>query len=255
MIKKIISKKGSHVGVVVSFVIFVTFLVFLYTIIQPSTVRERDKSYILDYITLNLIGNSTGEITTMIVNVVEPILEGKECINLQNIITSDIPPPEGYVPEYLVDHISFTAFGESFRYERSGQGFLVNIGGEFTGIITITYSEEIIKLPYVSVGGCDPHSYPTGYIKTFSEIFETKMYELNESYYTDYEALKIALGIPSGTEFNFYIYDSLRSEPPIISAKIQEPPTDRSVFVQETPIQYSDENGNKMFGFLKVEVW
>ena len=43
MIKKIKSKKGSHVGVVVSFVIFVTFLIFLYTIIQPATVREKDR--------------------------------------------------------------------------------------------------------------------------------------------------------------------------------------------------------------------
>ena len=55
MIKKIISKKGSHVGVVVSFVIFVTFLVFLYTIVQPATVREKDRQYLLDYLTLNLI--------------------------------------------------------------------------------------------------------------------------------------------------------------------------------------------------------
>jgi len=251
MIKKIKNKKGSHVGVVVSFVIFVTFLIFLYTIIQPATVREKDRQYLLDYLTANLIGNSTGNMTTMIVNVVNPILAGKKCVNLQNIIGEG----EGEIPLYMINHLSFTASGESFLYEESGQGLLVNVGEGFQGIITITYSENLTPLPYVSVGGCDPHSYPTGYVKTFSEIFETKMYELNESYYVNYEALKIALGIPEGTEFNFYIYDSQRNEPPIISAKIQEPPTDRSVFVEETPIQYADGDGNLLFGFLKVEIW
>jgi len=249
--RKISNKKGSHVGVVVSFVIFVTFLVFLYTIIQPVTVREKDKSYILNYLKLNLIENSTGNITTMIVNVAAPILPGKACINLQNMIGEG----EGEIPISMKDHLSFTANGESFLYDESGQGFIVNVGEGFQGIITITYSEDITPLPYVPVGGCDPHSYPTGYIKTFSEIFETKMYEINESYYADYEGLKVYLGLPSGTEFNFYIYDSQRNEPPIIKAEIQEPPTDRSVYVEETPIQYTDASGNKLFGFLVVKVW
>jgi len=252
MIKKIASKKGSHVGVVVSFVVFVTFLIFLYTIIQPATARERDKSYVLDYLTLNIIGNSTGDITTMIANVQDA--DDKDCINLQNILSTDEPTPEGKIPELMFEHLSFTSNGENFPYERSGQGILVQTGAWFDGVVTITMSEDITKLE-ASVEGCNPHPYTVGYIKTFSEIFETKMYELNESYYTDYEALKIALGIPSGTEFNFYIYDSMRSEPPIIKAENYEPPTDRSVFVQETPIQYLDENGNRMFRFLKVEVW
>ena len=247
-INKIKNKRGSHVGVVVSFVIFVTFLVFLYTIIQPVTVRERGKDYILEYLTLNLVENSTGEIISMVINVLEPIAAGKECLTLQNILASEDPAPEGEIPLSMAEHLSFTANGESFLYERSGQGFIVNVGLDFQGPITITYAEEIIPLPYESVGGCDPHSYPTGYVKTYSEIFESGLIGLNESYYVDYEGLKAELGIPEGTEFNFYVYDSLRSEI-IISAEIQEPPTDGSVFVEETPITYANEDGNILFGF------
>jgi len=248
MIKKIISKKGSHVGVVVSFVIFVTFLIFLYTIIQPATARERDKSYILDYLILNLIGNSTGEMTTMIINIDERV-DPQPCLNVKKIIGEE----DDQISEYMVEHLVFKTSEETFTYEKNSDNIRVNTGNGFQGIITVIYSEEITPLPYDGSSGCFPKSYRVGYVRTFSEIFETKMYELNESYYADYKGLKIALGIPSGTEFNFYILDSLRNV--IISAKIQEPPTDRSVFVQETPIQYSDENGNKMFGFLKVEVW
>ena len=247
MIKKIISKKGSHVGVVISFVVFVTFLVFLYTIIQPATVREKDKSYILDYITLNLIGDSTGNITSLIIQIEGPI--PKTCVQLQNV-------PEETIPGDMWHNLVFrNPTGENLDYYLKQNKIYIYCGLNFDGIINTYYSEDTIGQENDALSkDCYPHENTFGYIKTFSEVFETKMYELNESYYTDYEALKIALGIPFGTEFNFYIYNSDRSEI-IISAKIQEPPTDRSVFVQETPIQYIDENGNKMFGFLKVEIW
>ncbi len=248
MIKKIISKKGSHVGVVVSFVIFVTFLVFLYTIIQPVTVREKDKSYILDYIALNLLGNTTGNMSTMIVNVLEPV-GPQPCVNLKQIINDQ------QISEYMLEHLIFQTSEETFTYDVNDLNIRVNTGLGFQGVITVFYSDDIIPLPYDGPSGCSPKNYPVGYVKTFSEIFETKMYKLNETYYVNYEGLKVELGIPEGTEFNFYIYNSQRSEPPIIKAEIQEPPTDRSVFVEETPIQYIDENGNTLFGFLKIEVW
>ena len=245
MIKKIISKKGSHVGVVVSFVIFVTFLVFLYTIIQPVTVREKDKSYILDYITLNLIGNSTMEVTSVTIEVLESS-GNKDCINVQNI-------DEEVIPSDMRDQLIIkNSSGDSLNYQEQGQGLEIETGQNFIGIVRVYYSEGIIG-SQTTLTGCNPKPTTVGVIKTYEEIFKTKLYELNESYYADYEGLKIELGIPEGTEFNFYILDSLRNI--IISAKNYEPPTDRSVFVQETPIQYIDENGNKMFGFLVVEVW
>lgn len=246
MIKKIISKKGSHVGVVVSFVIFITFLIFLYTIIQPSTVREKDKSYILDYLTLNILGNSTGYITTLTVLIEDQV--PKECVKIQSIV-SDIPDNE--------DLVFKNQNGDTLTYAFSGEGFLVEVGIGFNGYLKIYYSDILgssLGTPYCPNGNTPITNVEPTLVKIFIEIFETKMYELNESYYEDYEGLKAYLGIPEGTEFNFYIYNSDRSEI-IISAKNYEPPTDRSVFVEETPIQYSDENGNKMFGFLKVEVW
>jgi len=236
------------VGVVVSFVVFVTFLVFLYTIVQPVTVRERSRQYILDYLTLNLIGNSTGNMSTMIVNVEEPV-EPQSCLNLQQVINDD------QIPEYMINNLVFKTSEEIFTYGINNPNIRVNTGNGFQGVITVIYSKDIVPLEYDGLLGCSPKNYPVGHVKSYSEIFETKMYELNETYYANYEGLKAELGIPEGTEFNFYIYDSQRSEPPIIKAEIQEPPTDRSVFIQETPIQYIDENGNTLFGFLKIIIW
>ncbi len=248
--KSINNKKGSHVGVVVSFVIFITFLVFLYTIIQPVTVRERDKQYILDYLTLNLMGDATGNMSTMIINVEEEV-QPQTCLNVKDIIGDE----SDQIPEYMIDHLIFKTSEEKFTYERNSNSIRVNTGIGFIGIITVIYSESIVPLEYDGVPGCFPKNYPVGYVRTFSEIFETKIYELNESYYVSYEGLKAHLGLPPGTEFNFYIYDSKRSKPPIISAENYEPPTDRSVFVEEVPLQYVDEDGNIIFGFLLIKIW
>ena len=256
MIKKISrkNKKGSHVGVVVSFVIFITFLVFLYAILEPVTVRHRDKQYILDYLKFNLLGEATGNMTTMLLKVDEPV-GPQPCLNLQQIIDGEEPIEEGCIPEYMVNNLMFKTSEEQFTYERNSGNLRVNTGTGFQGIITIIYSEDFEPLPYDGVPGCSPKSYRVGFVRTFSEVFGVKMLQLNETYYLDYKGLKAQLGIPEGTEFNFYVYDGARSEPPIISAEMYPVPTDTTVYVEETPIQYIDENGDTVFGFLLVKIW
>ena len=48
------NKKGSHVGMMLSFVIFVTFLVFLYSVLYPMVKIGQDKKLILDNLILEL---------------------------------------------------------------------------------------------------------------------------------------------------------------------------------------------------------
>ena len=49
-------KKGSHVGVMLSFGIFVVFLVFLYSVLQPIIRLEQDKKLILNDLIVEFIG-------------------------------------------------------------------------------------------------------------------------------------------------------------------------------------------------------
>lgn len=48
-------KKGSHVGMMISFVIFVTFLVFLYSILQPVIKIRQNKELVLDSLKTELV--------------------------------------------------------------------------------------------------------------------------------------------------------------------------------------------------------
>ena len=237
------NKRGSHVGFVVSFVIFITFLVFLYAVLQPTVTRDRSKSYVLDYLALNLINASTSEVTTVTVLVSET---NKPCVNLQNI-------GESIIPSNLRDNLIIRdSSGTSLEYQEQGQGILVGVGDGFSGIITIYYSEDIINAPG-DLGGCDPHSDPIGVVKTYEEFLESNLLELNESYYLNYEGLKAELGLPEGTEFSFSLLDGDRVE--IFKAEIEPPPDTQSVYVQETPIQYIGKDGKLKFGFLVIRVW
>lgn len=241
------NKKGSHIGFVISFIVFATFIVFMYILLNPSITKEREKNYILEYVESNLVSNASSEITSVTINVDESS-GSHDCINIQNI-------PEATIPSEMRDNLIIkNSDGESLDYEEQGNGLEIETGTNFIGVLNVYYSEDIIG-NQISLGGCDPKPTTTGAIKTSTELFESGFSQLKSDYENDYSGFKVKIGIPEGTDFNFYVYDSERSEPPIISAENQEAPTDRSVYVDEFPIQYIGENGGTAFGFLVVQVF
>lgn len=238
------NKSGSHVGVVVSFVIFITFLFFLYSILEPVTSRERDKHYLLDYLKLNLVEKSTIDYTSVMITV--KAITTKECINTNNVGEEQIPA------EYRDRLIITNSSGNVLEYIKSGQGFKIKTGKNFIGVLKAYYSEQI-ENPPTTLTGCDPGSTEVGVIKTYQDIFESKLEELNESYYLDYEGMKAELGIPKGTEFSFYLLDGERNI--IFSAEKSTPSETISVYIEEVPIQYMDSQRGLSFGFLRIKVW
>jgi len=238
------NKKGSHVGVVISFTVFITFLFFLYLIIEPVATKERSKQYLLDHIRLNLIENSTVNYTSVTISVSTPT--DKDCINTNQVGSDKIPD------EYNDKLIVINPDGESLDYFRSGQGFKIKTGVGFVGVLKVYFSDEINNPP-VNPGGCNTHTVEVGVVKSYKQIFQSKIGELKDSYTLDYEALKTKLGIPKGTEFNFYLLDIDRNI--IFSAEKQTPPETIDVYVDETPIQYMDDSGAIKFGFLRIIVW
>ena len=58
------NKRGSHVGVILSFAIFITFMVFLYFIIEPAIRIQGDKQNILDNLERELLEKFSANLTT-----------------------------------------------------------------------------------------------------------------------------------------------------------------------------------------------
>jgi hypothetical protein len=53
---------------ILSFVIFVTFLVFLYSALEPAIKTQKEKDSLLDFLEVEIINNMTRDLTVSIVN-------------------------------------------------------------------------------------------------------------------------------------------------------------------------------------------
>lgn len=250
------NKKGSHVGIAISFIIFTLFLSFMYAFLSPNVKINTSKQYLLENLRTNLIGNFSAETYTMMVDVVDPVSpDSKTCINLQNIFSDEEPTPEGEIPTYMINNLSLKDKNENIlTYDvKNNNNIYVNTGTGYQGLIEMKYSPAINKLPYNGNQSCDPHDDPIGYLKEDKEIYESQIYQANESYYSDYNGFKNQIQLPENIDFSFKVLDSERNV--IIDSEISELPSRQSVYTDETPIEYIDDSENIKFGFLVLKIW
>src|SRR3989338_4723442 len=92
-----IGKRGSHVGVMLSFVIFVTLLIFLYSAIQPLTKTKKEKQSLLDFLKVELIKKFSADLTTVTISVDDSISydDTTNCLKVTNedIFGTNYPSP------------------------------------------------------------------------------------------------------------------------------------------------------------------
>jgi len=78
------NKKGTHIGKVLSFVIFVIFIFYIYAIIQPAIKTDKNKQSLLDYLKIELNENLSTKIKVMTVSLDNSI--SGNCIELKDFI-------------------------------------------------------------------------------------------------------------------------------------------------------------------------
>lgn len=247
LVKMICEKKGSHVGLVLSFVVFVTFLIFLYTLIEPSIRIQRDKQSLLDYLERELTGNFSEEMTTVTIRINESENPNQECIEFDGLITEIGIGPQTIIKNELGSILSF--------YISEGGDLEINRDDEENLFFSIYYSEKFDDANGESTIPCkklnkESKDYILGSTRTEEYIFGRIIEEMIERYGEDYELLKEELKIPPGNEFGFsFTY----SDGGIIGTEEKEILT--SVYAREVPIQYIDEEANIRSGFLNFRIW
>src|SRR3990167_7822256 len=78
-------KRGSHVGVVLSFVIFMTFIFFIYLIIQPALKTDK-KDNSLEFLARSLIENSSANLTSASISIAQQ--SSQNCVRLSGFFTA-----------------------------------------------------------------------------------------------------------------------------------------------------------------------
>jgi hypothetical protein len=221
------NRRGSHVEVIISFIIFVTFILFIFSIVEPSISTQKDKKNMFDGIDLKIIDEVSSNMTIITVN-----FGGGSggCVDLD-----DLNIGKGIVVKDDLDRgVSSSADDNSLQIN----------GGSGETFFKIYYSEEFDEL---TGSGCSPTSYDLGLTKTSKYIFQKKVIELINR---DYETLRNEFNIPEGVEFGYGI---VLSNGTTIETNQQQLPT--NVYIRETPIEYVDLDGNILEGYLKTRIW
>ncbi|MFH1325163.1 MAG: hypothetical protein ABIH49_00135 [archaeon] len=241
-------KKGTHVGFVLSFVIFIMFLVFIYTLLNPG-LETLNKKFLLDGLRFSFIEDATVEDLTTFTIIIQT---DKHCANVNNILND--PNFQG------IDYTNLMIKDENNNglvYTDSGQNLLIGTGGtSYEGLIKIYYgaSSTYCSGSPLSCGvqGCGtPVDYELKQITTESEIVDSQIVSIAEEYETDYEGLKNSFNIPDANDFwfNFTYADGTSVWP-----EEKEIPSSVNVYVSNSPVLYVDANG-KQSGNLLLKVW
>lgn len=240
MIKKG-DKKGSHVEIIISFIIFVTFIFFLFSMIEPSIGTNKEKENVLDHIEASLTDLISADMTIITINIISST--SQKCIELNNEI----------------DGLGINS--RTVAKGSSGQSFSCSTSVDLTDlrIERDSTSNTFLKIysssafPPVNATSSTCQSlqrdagYSLGLTKTSNYIFESKIINLLKE---DREILRETLNVPDGINFG---YGLVLSNGTTIETSEEEIST--SVYIREKSIEYVDLEGNILMGYLKIKIW
>jgi len=237
-------KRGSHVGVVLSFVIFVTFLIFLYSVLEPQLRVEKDKEAFLEYLKRDLIRSFYDDLIVVVTKSSNAGGEGKDCISI-DVNELNV---EGY--NVFVFDENDNPVGASF----GGTEIKINRGStnDFYKIYLAKEEFNLDSVPEFNEGSC--FEGEIGLVNEQEYIFKSLIVESINDYNTlgfDSFVSNFDLNVPAGSEFGIIFLNSKREE--II--RTNEGDLSVNIFSEEIPIQYVDENAKILSGFIVLRVW
>jgi len=241
-----INKRGSHVGIALSFVVFVTFLIFLYSILEPTIKTQGDKQSLLDYLEKDLIENFSANLTTSTLSIIEKAPQN--CVEIENLIE------EIGINSRIIVKDESEDISQAYISKKDSNNLLINRDDSENTFFKIYSSEEFEELETSEINPCKTlkkdDGYSLGLTRKDKYIFEKRVIGLIERYNEEYESLKEELKIPLGSEFGFsFAYSNgtiTGTEEKEISANI---------YADEIPMQYIDEDANILSGFINIRVW
>lgn len=244
-------KKGSHVEIVLSFVIFITFLTFLYIVLEPAVKTPTSKESLLEIIKPNLIDYISEEVSsyTLTLDFENANCDydklGSSCFIIQ-------PSPEqknAFVKEKDKENYK----NENGKLSISCEGTCDN-GDSFAVFFADEFNEG--KLSCVDDYGIGENCYSIIFQKTKEYIFKSKVEELKEEYNENINILKKDLGVSNSNGFWFNFTDNNKKQ--IIAPEKPEIIDGVDVYLEEIPVSYIGDDKdpeNKQSGFLEIMIW
>ncbi len=243
------NKIGSHVGMILSFVIFITFVVFVYVTMSPNIETSGSKRTLLNEISLVLIENMSSNFTSMSVSINSTTNPSTNCISLEGIlIYSEISP------NVIVKDISQQKQLVYYDPKNDGSNIRINRSSLDQLFCKIYSSPEFDKIPQTSTSSCTTLPFGVGYkIGSWNSgkyIFEKNILPLVEQYNQDYAGLKNSLHISPGNEFGFEFVLNDGTRIPAFSN------LPKQIFtLKKFLFSIFDGDANILSGFINIKIW
>lgn len=245
------NRRGSHVGMIISFAVFITFVVFLYTVIRPAVNVGANEKATLDYLKTKITENISSNFTTAGVQIDSDENPHQNCVTLENffvLLSEQIPPPYRVIvknetgsiqPSYLIALDSGNLLIN--RNNRNNLFFKVYSAPEFNGLAVNISVHCSSSIQYYTISSVTVNNY----------IFEKDVYAFMNYYNNSYNQLKIDLKVPEANEFGF---DFTAGNGTKLSIG-ESSGVSGGVYAEEIPIQYIDNNANIQSGFINIRLW
>lgn len=227
------SKKGSHVDVIVSFMIFIIFIIFLFIIINPTQVVEKDKKQTAEYIKLKIDNKIIEEI--VIVNVANAsVKDAEDCISLD---------------ESSLNISGMTPIAKDSNGNYAGtQGNLQIDWSSSSSFLRVYYSVNSFNTHTTDSSTCQIGEIKS--VRYIQEAVETNITKLIADYATNYSFLKSEFGISNKEEFAIQFEFSNGT---IIGTAPQDTKVDR--YAEKYQKSYFDKEANKKSGYIILYIW
>ena len=225
-------KKGTHVGVIISFILFITILVFLYSMIEPTIKSQRNKQYFLDYIEGELMKKVSGNLTSWTIN---NKTVGIMCLAVNNTELGTLG-----LNSIVKDKDNIIMLSNN-----TGAILFIKWDSD-TSFSKIYYSNESFKQVSFAPSGCDTSATITGSGRIVKYVSRTKIADV----INNYQDFQNELNIPPGHYFSLsFTY----SNGTII--RTGEKNVSTSVYAKEKIVQYLDDEANIKKGVINIRVW
>ncbi len=235
----LLDKGGSHVGLILSFVVFVTFLFFILNVLNPAVKQRGDKQLELDLLKLNLFEKLNSNLSVTSIKVKNETAYAASCFIIDNPFNNSVK---------VKDEENVLVSGFSFDSDKKIQ--IAPFGKKFFKIFSSPNFVDAQTSPDSNCEVLSSDNYTLGATRTDRYIFEDGLLNLLAEYDENYTLLKKELGVSENNEFGILFVNSTGEE---IQRGFQQ--VSGNVYIDEIPVQYYNLDAEIQAGSIKIRVW
>ncbi|MBI2047426.1 hypothetical protein HYT26_04680 [Candidatus Pacearchaeota archaeon] len=236
-------KRGAaHIEMILSFVLFISFLIFVFAFINPAKRIEPSKA-LLEIVNYEIDKNSSIDITTISIKLNHTPAALCFKINLLELgILGIIGSNKTIVKDADDSRVMSGKSGDNLDIETSGDFYRIFASESFDNIL---YSlSDCINFPKENI--------TIGQTSAKKAISFSRLAAFNSSYAQDYNAARQSIKFPAGNDFGFVLKDNSKNA--IINA-LKNKPNTAVVISKEEPINLVYDNGTIITAVLNTQVW